>query len=115
MEALLTHQDSDGMWHMMINYPGIYPELSATAMITLAMHRGISRGWLDDTYTPAVDKAWRAILMRSSEEGYFVDVSESTNKLDTMAAYLTREALMGPDDRTGGMILMLAVEMADLP
>jgi unsaturated rhamnogalacturonyl hydrolase len=99
MEALLTHQDSDGMWHMMINYPGIYPELSATAMITLAMHRGISRGWLDDTYTPAVDKAWRAILMRSSEEGYFVDVSESTNKLDTMAAYLTREALMGPDDR----------------
>ena len=115
MEALLTHQDSDGMWHMMINYPGIYPELSATAMITLAMHRGISRGWLDDTYTPAVDKAWRAILMRSSEEGYFVDVSESTNKLDTMAAYLTREALMGPDDRTGGMILMLAVEMAGLP
>jgi unsaturated rhamnogalacturonyl hydrolase len=114
METLLTHQDSDGMWHMMIDYPGIYPELSATAMIALAMRRGINRGWLDDTYSPAVEKAWRAVLMRSSGEGYFVDVSESTNKLDSMAAYLTREALMGPDDRTGGMLMMLAVEMAGL-
>jgi len=112
---LLAHQDIDGMWHMMIDQPGTYAELSATAMIAMAMRRGISRGWLDESLMPAVEKAWRGVLMRSSAQGYFVDVCESTNKLDSMAAYMTREALMGPDDRAGGMLMVLATEMAQLP
>lgn len=115
VDALLAHQDIDGMWHMMIDQPGTYAELSATAMIAMAIRRGISRGWLDESLVPVVEKAWRSVLMRSSAQGYFVDVCESTNKLDSMAAYMTREALMGPDDRTGGMLMLLATEMARLP
>ena len=84
-------------------------------MIAAAMRRGISRGWLDESYSPVVEKAWRGVLMRSSPAGYFVDVCESTNKLDSMDAYMTREALMGPDARAGGMIMFLATEMAQLP
>jgi len=115
MTALIEHQDVDGMWHMMINEPGTFAELSATAMIATAMRRGVALGWLDESYMPAVEKAWRAVLMRSSPEGYFVNVCESTNKLDSMEAYMTREALMGPDERAGGMIMYLATEMAQLP
>jgi len=115
MQALVAHQDIDGMWHMMINEPGIFAELSATAMIAAAMRRGIGRGWLDDSYMPVLEKAWRGVLMRTSPQGYFVNVCESTNKLDSMDAYMTREALMGPDDRAGGMIMYLATEMALLP
>ena len=53
--------------------------------------------------------------MRSSAEGFFVNVCESTNKQDSLDAYLNREALLGPDDRAGGMLMMFATEMAELP
>lgn len=115
METLLQYQDLDGMWHEVIDYPGSFPELSATAMIATAMKRGIGRGWLDERFQPAVELAWRAVLLRSSPEGYFVNVCESTNKQDSLDAYLNREALMGPDDRAGGMLMLFATEMAGLP
>lgn len=114
IDTLLDYQDMDGMWHVVIDYPGSYAELSATAMIATAMRRGIRRGWLDDSYLPAVERAWRGVLMRSSPQGYFVNVCESTNKQDSLAKYLNREALMGPDDRAGGMLMFFATEMAGL-
>jgi rhamnogalacturonyl hydrolase YesR len=114
IETLMQYQDMDGMWHEVIDYPGSFAELSATAMIATAIRRGISRGWLDESYLPAVEQAWRGVLMRSSPEGYFVNVCESTNKQNSLEAYLNREALMGPDDRAGGMLMLFATEMAGL-
>ncbi len=114
IDTLLQYQDMDGMWHEVIDYPGSFAELSSTAMIGTAMRRGISRGWLDVSYMPAVDMAWRGVLMRSSPEGYFVNVCESTNKQDSLEKYLNREALMGRDDRAGGMLMFFATEMAEL-
>lgn len=114
IETLLQYQDMDGMWHEVIDYPGSFAELSTTAMIATAIKRGVSRGWLDESYLAAVEKAWRAVLMRSSSEGYFVNVCESTNKQETLEDYLNREALIGPDDRAGGMLMMFATEMAGL-
>ena len=114
IDTLLQYQDMDGMWHEVIDIPGSFAELSATAMIATAIRRGISRGWLDDSYMPVVEQAWRGVLMRSSPEGYFVNVCESTNKQDSLEAYLNREALMGPDDRAGGMLMYFATEMAGL-
>jgi len=114
IDALLEYQDMDGMWHVVIDEPGSYAELSATAMIGTAILRGIRRQWLDDSYMPVVQKAWQGVLMRSSPEGYFVNVCESTNKQDSLEKYLNREALMGPDDRAGGMLMFFATEMVGL-
>lgn len=115
METLLPYQDADGMWHEVIDHPGAYAELSATAMIATAMLRGIRHGWLDAaTYQPAVDAAWRGVLARTGSDGALVDVCESTNKQPTLEAYLNRAALLGPDERGGGMMLMFATEMAGM-
>lgn len=114
IDTLLNYQDMDGMWHVVVDFPGSYAEHSATAMIGTAILRGIRRGWLDDSYMPAVEQAWRGVLMRSSAEGYFVNVCESTNKQDSLEKYLNREALMGQDDRAGAMLMLFATEMAGL-
>jgi unsaturated rhamnogalacturonyl hydrolase len=47
MFVLAKFQDEDGMWHEVIDVPGSYAETSATAMIAIAMERGIRKGWLD--------------------------------------------------------------------
>jgi rhamnogalacturonyl hydrolase YesR len=113
MATLARFQDENGMWRNIVDRPGAYAEYSATAMIGAAMVRGIRYGWLDRaTYQPLVDKAWRAILARTSADGRLIDVCESTGTRGLDAdGYLHRTALLGRDDRGGGMALLFATEL----
>jgi len=116
MAALARFQDESGMWRNVIDRPGAYPEYSATAMIATAMLRGIRRGWIDrTTYEPLVQKAWKAILARTGADGRLVDVCESTGTRGlTDEDYLRRAAILGRDDRGGGMAMFFATELAGL-
>ena len=115
MFTLAHFQDQEGMWHEVIDEPGSYAETSATAMIGLAMERGIRRGWLDpDEYQPRVNRAWNAVRARVGKQGQLIDVCESTNKQKTLDDYLHRAAILGPDPRGGAMAMLFATEMADL-
>jgi rhamnogalacturonyl hydrolase YesR len=113
MATLAKFQDENGMWRNVIDRPGAYAEYSATAMIGAAMLRGVRRGWLDTaTYQPLVDKAWQAILARTSADGHVVDAAESTGTRGlTDADYLRRIAILGRDDRSGGMAMFFATEL----
>jgi unsaturated rhamnogalacturonyl hydrolase len=116
MKALSKFQDENGMWREVVDYPGAYPEYSGTAMIATAMLMGIHRGWLDSkTYQPLVDKAWQAILIRTSTDGRVLDVAESTGTRGlTFKDYLRRAAILDRDARAGGFALIFATEMAGL-
>jgi rhamnogalacturonyl hydrolase YesR len=116
MKALARFQDENGMWRNVIDRPGAYPEYSATAMIGAAMLRGIRNGWLERrTYQPLVDRAWQAILARTGAEGRLVDVCESTGTRGLKDEdYLRRAALVGRDERGGGMAMFFATELAGL-
>ncbi len=110
--TLIGYQNSDGLWHQVLDYRGSFPELSSTAMIGIAIKRGLDRGWLDETtYRPVLDAIWRAVLVRTSFSGEFIDVCTSTGKMPTLEAYLDRPAILGVDDRAGGMIMNLAIEI----
>ena len=116
MAALARFQDENGMWRNVIDRPGAYPEYSATSMIATAMLLGIRNGWIDrEAYEPRVQKAWKAILARTSAEGLLIDVCESTGtrgfKDDD---YLRRAAILGRDDRGGGMAMFFATELGGL-
>jgi unsaturated rhamnogalacturonyl hydrolase len=116
MAALARFQDENGMWRNVIDRPGAYPEYSATAMIAAAMLRGIRNGWIDrERFEPLVQKAWKAILARTGAEGRLVDVCEGTGTRGlTDDDYLRRAAILGRDDRGGGMAMFLATELAGL-
>jgi rhamnogalacturonyl hydrolase YesR len=116
METLARFQDENGMWRNVIDRSGAYPEYSATAMIAAAMRRGVRNGWIDRrTYEPLIDKAWKAILARTGPDGRLVDVCESTGTRGLTADdYLRRTAILGRDDRGGGMAMFLATELAGL-
>ena len=116
MAMLARFQDENGMWRNVIDRPGAYPEYSATAMIATAMLRGVRNGWLSrTTYQPLVEKAWQAILRRTSSTGELIDVCESTGTRGmTDDDYLHRLAILGRDDRGGGMAMFFATEFAGL-
>lgn len=112
MAALAPHQDPTGCWHQVIDHPESYREFTSTCMITYAMLRGVSEGWLDvDTYAPIADKAWNAIRTRIGQNGELVDVCTGTGKQKSLRDYYDRTAVLGRDDRGGAMALLVANEM----
>ena len=110
MKGLAAWQAPDGMWREIIDRPGAYREETATAMILTAMARGVRLGWLDRSYTPAVDRAWRALAAHIAEDGGLVDVCTGTGAGPTARYYFDRPAIEGPDDRGGAMALVAAME-----
>ncbi|MGE0811924.1 MAG: glycoside hydrolase family 88 protein [Vicinamibacterales bacterium] len=116
MDGMRRHQAPDGSWHQVIDEPGTYRELTATAMIVAAMARGVRLGWLDRSFDDVVDKGWRAVQVRVTDAGELVDVCTGTGagRDATREYYLTRPAIIGPDDRGGAMALTAALEVHDL-
>ena len=114
LAGMRARQAPDGMWRQIVDVPGSYRETSVTAMTLTAMARGIRLGWLDDSYRPVVDRAWRALLAHVAEDGTLVDVCFSTGAGPTLRHYLDRPAVNGADDRGGAMVLGAALEYYDL-
>lgn len=114
MKGLVPLQAPDGMWRQIVDHPGSYREESVTAMVLSAMARGIRHGWLDQTYRPVVDRAWRALSAHVLRDGSIVDVCTNTGAGPTERYYLDRPAITGADDRGGAMALLAAMEMHDL-
>ena len=114
LAGMRSRQAPDGMWRQIVDVPGSYRETSVTAMTLTAMARGIRRGWLDDSYRPVVDRAWRALLAHVAGDGTLVDVCFSTGAGPTRRHYLDRPAVNGADDRGGAMVLGAALEYYDL-
>jgi rhamnogalacturonyl hydrolase YesR len=116
MSALLPLQTREGLWRNVVDYPGAYEELSATAMIGFAMQRGLVNGWINaGSYGAAVARAWLAVNRRTSSQGTFIDVCESTARLTSPQQYLQRVAILGTDPRAGAMAMLFATELMDAP
>jgi len=112
MTALARHQDPTGAWHQVIDRPESYRELTSSCMITFAMARGVSRGWLDRAkYDPIIERAWYAIRTRIGSGGNLVDVCTGTGKQKSLRDYYDRTAILGRDARGGAMALLAANEI----
>ena len=69
---ILSIQQADGLWRASLLDPDSYPggEVSGSGFYCYALAWGINNGLLDKaTYTPAVKKAWVALLSCVNEEG----------------------------------------------
>lgn len=111
MNTLLPLQTRDGLWRNVVNHPGAFAEFSGTAMIGFALQRGLDRGWIAGRqYQQAAYLAWQAVNARTSMDGAFIDVCESTARLTTLEQYLQRTAILGQDPRAGAMAMLFATE-----
>ena len=114
MDGVRSFQQPSGMYTQVMDFPGSYQEHTATSMIGCAMARGVRMGWLDASYRPSLDLAWRGVSERVDEEGGLVDSCTGTGVQDSISALLERPAITGYDDRGGSMALWFATEMERL-
>lgn len=96
MAALLKYQGGDGMWRQLIDHAEAWAETSSTGMFTFAMAVGVKRGWLaNKTYSPAVRKAWLALITYLEPNGDVRNVCEGTGKRNDLQYYLDRKRNTG--------------------
>ncbi len=96
MTTLLQFQDSEGMWHQLVDKDFAWQELSGSAMFTYALISGVKNGWLDEKiFGPAARKGWLAITKFVDADGNTREVCEGTNKKNDLQYYLDRNRRVG--------------------
>ena len=77
-DTLAILQESDGMWHTLIDDPSSYTEASATSGFAYGLLKGVEKGFLEGFYEKTAGKAVKAILDRVTDEGIVEQVSYGT-------------------------------------
>jgi unsaturated rhamnogalacturonyl hydrolase len=96
MAALLANQDTDGMWHQLIDGPDSYKESSCTAMFTYAMITGVKHGWLPEKpYAETARKGWLALTEYIDADGNVDQVCIGTGQRNEREFYLNRPRRKG--------------------
>lgn len=78
VERLASLQDESGHWHTVLDDPATYLETSTSAMISLAMRRGVRDGWVDQSYLVSANRAWDAVVREIDLNGNVLGVSAET-------------------------------------
>ena len=97
MQTLLKFQDTNGMWHQLLNEPEAWPETSCTAMFTFSFITGVKNGWLDEKkFGPAARKAWITLCSTYLDENNDMhEICEGTNKFNDHQYYINRTRITG--------------------
>lgn len=111
-KGLEATQDSDGLWHTVLDDPQSYPECSATAMFSYAMLKLVRLRVLPAAYTTRALKAWRAINERYVKDAQVLGVSAGT---DPKGADAYRAKAVGTETWGTGAYLLAASEVARHP
>ena len=109
--GIVALQDSDGLWHQVLNRHDSYSETSCTAMFILGLCRGIRNGWIGVEYKDIVRKAYRGLLSHKiDKDGAVYDVCMGSGNARDVNYYMNLGAIDN-DDHGTGVVLTAICEM----
>lgn len=107
--SLVSLQDNNGLWNNVLDYPKSRPEVSGSAIFTMAMARGIREGWISGKkYRPVVEKAWEAITKQIGTDGTVRNICYGTMCSSDLDYYLKRPFY---DNDTHGLFAVIFAAM----
>lgn len=112
--SLARCQNPDGFWPNVLDHPDSRPEVSGTAIFTMAIARGINHGWLDPgVFAPVAIKGWKALESQIEPDGTVHNICEGTMCSEDVSFYLDRPFY---DDDTHGLfaVLFAGIEVGKL-
>jgi len=110
IDAILTYQNENGMWHQILNDKSTFEETSSTAMFTIGLSRGIRNGWLEKDYEKYLEKAWLGLINNIDANGIVKNITRGTGVSDDKNYYASRERYDN-DPRGLGAVLTACAEM----
>jgi len=113
INGILACQDSNCMWHQVLDYKNSFEETSCTAMFIIALSKGITSGILDKNLSKDVFRACSALQTKITPTGTVKDICSGTGIGDSENFYETRKRYDN-DPRGLGAIITACVEIAKL-
>ena len=110
IDAILSYQDENGMWHQILNDNTTFEETSSTAMFIIGLSRGIRNGWLEQDYEKYLKKAWNGLTDNIDENGVVKNITRGTGVSEDANYYANRERFDN-DPRGLGAVITASAEM----
>jgi rhamnogalacturonyl hydrolase YesR len=109
VESLVRLQDEDGFWHNILDHPESRPEVSGTAIFTMALARGINNGWISKKkYRQVVQKGWNAVSSQVDQNGTVHNICCGTMCSPDIKYYMNQPFF---DNDTHGLFAILFAAM----
>ena len=103
--SLAQFQRESGFWLNVLDRPDSRPEVSGTAIFTMAIARGLNHGWLDpDPFLPVATRGWEALETQIEADGTVHNICEGTMCSEDVNFYLQRPFF---DNDTHGLFAVL--------
>ena len=110
-EALLVHQDAEGMWHTLIDEEDSCQESSATAGFAYGLLKASRLGLIDGKrFAPAGLRGCEAIFRRIGEDGILASVSAGTCLCGDRAYYRGIPIIAQPYGQSMALLLLLEAQ-----
>ena len=113
VKTLVKFQETDGMWHTLIDDPSSYVETSATAGFGYGILKGVRKGYLAPAYEEAGLRAVSGVLSNIAQNGDVLNVSYGTGMGDELEDYKKIPIVLQPFGQAL-TILLLTEYMQDV-
>ncbi len=85
------YQDSDGLWHQLLDKNDSYTETSCSSIFVYCVARSINQGWLDKRYASIALKGWDALKAKKITADFTIkDICVGTGIGNDLTAYYNR-------------------------
>ncbi len=113
IDHLLPYQEAGGMWGQVLDRPDAYKETSCTALFTLAIARGVRKGWLPPGYKKYAVNGWNAVRKNIDADGTVHGICRGTEIGNDVQFYLDRQTI-DHDPRGLGAVITAGIEISKL-
>jgi unsaturated rhamnogalacturonyl hydrolase len=79
IDGCLVYQRPDGLFHDILDDPATFVETNVAQMLSYAIYRGVSAGWLDPSYRKHADRMREAVYYKVDEFGLVQGVCGAPN------------------------------------
>ena len=104
-------QDTDGMWHQVLDHPEVWKEVSSTAMFAYSIARAVNRGWIDPSNMAVARKAFAGLCNYITTNGVVNQVSPGTSLTNSFTYYTVTEQPASNDPHGPGAVMLAGAEI----
>jgi len=104
-------QDTDGMWHQVLDHPEVWKEVSSTAMFSYSIARAVNRGWIDPANMAAARKGFAGLCQYITTNGVVNQVCPGTSLSTSFSYYVNTQHPANNDVHGPGPVLLAGAEI----
>jgi rhamnogalacturonyl hydrolase YesR len=104
-------QDTDGMWHQVLDHPEVWKETSCTAMFAYSIARAVNRGWIDPANMAVARKAFVGLCNYITTNGGVNQVCPGTSLTNSFNYYAVTEQPASNDPHGPGPVMLAGAEI----